>query len=356
MKKLYQQFNELNIDIEVEPMHVDEVERKRIKNAVLMKKKKSSLAGKLSTSVILAASVAIISITLNMTNPVLAAKLPIIGNIFELFQKENKAYVFDEYNEYSTEIGTTKESSGIEITITNAVYDKESVTIAYTMKSEVDLGEKPYLDGPSLIEELDYGYIQGGLITEKIGDKEYAGLYITDLMSGVKPEKIHFRWDGNAVHSDKLKKPIEGDWSFAFTLDALESKERRLKNYHSQDGGMETVLYKMVSTPISTTFYFTEKVDEHLDQWKEENWETVMFRYQVKDNLGNEYNVLPNGGYGDSKFYMNSRITTSTIDKKASFLTITPVVEIFRIVNDDGVMELVKEPYPIEPIKLDLKK
>ena len=41
MKELYREFNELNIEIEMEPRHVDEVERKRIKNAVLMKKKKS---------------------------------------------------------------------------------------------------------------------------------------------------------------------------------------------------------------------------------------------------------------------------------------------------------------------------
>jgi hypothetical protein len=62
--------------------------------------------------------------------------LPIIGNIFEFFSNESKSYVFDEYNQYSTEIGTTKESNGVEITITNAVYDGESVTIAYTMRSE----------------------------------------------------------------------------------------------------------------------------------------------------------------------------------------------------------------------------
>jgi hypothetical protein len=193
-------------------------------------------------------------------------------------------------------------------------------------------------------------------MTEKINNREYAGLFIIDLMTGVQPEKIHVRWDGNSVQSDILDEPIVGDWSFSITLEALESREKKLKNHFSQDKGMEVILKKMVSTPISTTFYFTSKVDGELKQWKEENWEIVNFSYLVKDDLGHEYNVLPNGGgYGDSKFYVNSRITIGKVNKEASTLIITPVVYELKKTDDHGVLELVREPYPLEPIKVSLK-
>lgn len=40
MKKLYKQFNDLNLDINIEPMEVSTVEKERVKRNVMMVKKK----------------------------------------------------------------------------------------------------------------------------------------------------------------------------------------------------------------------------------------------------------------------------------------------------------------------------
>ena len=84
------------------------------------------------------------SITLSFAFPTIAAKLPIMGDIFGLFSNDEE-YVFEKYNTYSTDIGITKESNGISLTLTDAVYDGENITIAYTLKSEHDLGDRPVL-------------------------------------------------------------------------------------------------------------------------------------------------------------------------------------------------------------------
>ncbi|MEH7387955.1 DUF4179 domain-containing protein [Bacillus sp. JJ1521] len=357
MKKLYRQFNELKTDFEISPMNVDDLEKKRIKNAVLMKKKENKSIGKLSSAILIASSITIIGITtLTMTNPVIATKLPIIGDIFERFNNDDKEFVFDEYEQYSTKIGTSIESNGVEITITDAVYDGESVTIVYKMESEEDLGEEPFLEGQYFIKGYEKGHIPGRLMTERISDKEYAGLFIIYLMNGEQPDKIDVQWDGDAVRSEKLEKPLAGDWAFEFTLEAITSNEKKFKNHISQDEGIYVSLTQMVTTPISTTFYFRTEVDEHLKQLKEEKWEVVIFDYLVTDDVGNEYNVLPNGGYGDSPFRLNDRIITKTIEKEASYLTITPVVKIYKNANENRELELVREPYSLEPIKVDLKK
>ena len=159
LKKLFQQFNNLNIDTDLQPMEVSDFEKEKVKRTVMRGKRKNHLPRNLSVA---AAFLVASSITLSVAFPTFAAKLPIVGNIFELFN-DNERYVFEKYDTHATDIGVTKESNGISVTVTDAVYDGENITIAYTMESEKDLGERPVLEGILDAEEFhnmykDYGY------------------------------------------------------------------------------------------------------------------------------------------------------------------------------------------------------
>ena len=180
-------------------MEVSDLEKKKVIRNVIRGQKKNHFPRNLSAAVaILVCS----SIALGIANPTFAAKLPIVGSIFELFNND-ETYVFEDFDKHATEIGITKESNGISVTVTDAVYDGENITIAYTMESEMDLGDSPVLEGKLDAEEFqdrykDYGYFPKHS-TKKISDNEYAGLFIFQLIDGPKPDVVHVTWDGDNV-------------------------------------------------------------------------------------------------------------------------------------------------------------
>lgn len=344
-------------------MEVSELEMERVKRTVLRGKKKNHLPKSLSVA---AAFLVASSITLTLAFPTFAAKLPIVGNIFELFNDDEK-YVFEKYDTHSTDIGVTKKSNGISITVTDAVYDGENITIAYTLESDKDLGERPVLEGKLDAEEFhnmykDYGFFPK-YITKKISEHEYAGLFIYQLIKGPKPDEIHVTWDGDSVlNLANINHIFPGDWSFQLTLNKLEGETQQLSQagIHSESNGVDVTLIKMTETPVSTTLYFSELVDERLVAMEDNEWRGVAIEYLVTDDLGNEYNAIHYEDIGHSTDFQqsrrnNPRLTTTLFHKEAASVTITPIINIYKMKNSEGWLELVQEPYPIESMQLNLK-
>lgn len=350
------------------PMNVNELEKARIKKNVLKSKKKNHLSRNLSVAAsLLVAS----SISLSIAFPTFAAKLPIIGNIFEFFNEDDR-YVFENYSNYSTEIGVSKESNGINITLTDAVYDGESITIAYTMESEKDLGERPVLKGDLIVEEFNGAYEQKGFfkhdLTEKINENEYAGLYVFELIDGPKPSEINVSWEGDSViNLNNANQAISGEWSYQFALHALESETEDIidSGYKSEDNGVEISLTKMAETPISTTLYLTEIVDERAIAKEDDEFRGVLIEYSVVDDLGNKQNFIHYRNTGHSTDFepghvSHPRLTMNAFDDRATSITITPTVHVYTVKNPDsngsGPLELVMTPYEIESIVYPLNK
>lgn len=355
MNKLYKQFNRLNFDMDIEPMEVNDLEKERIKQTVL-EQKKTRLSKTLSVSLVAIVTMIALSITVSLTNPALAAKLPIIGNIFELF-KEDKDYIFDEYSNHATGIGTTQESNGITITITDAVYDTESITISYTMKSNKPLGDKAFLDGSFIAEEYKKSFTPGSTLIEKINDNEYAVVDITYLMNGKRHDQVNVKWIGESIRrvkNEKEQDPIEGKWHFEFTLDALEAETREFKGLTTKGEWINVTLRKMTTTPVATNFYLSIRLDKDLPQWEGE-WETAFVDYLVSDDLGNEYNVMYNSGFGESRFLLLERFSTTVLHEEAASITITPVVFLYKLVGGND-LELVEEPFELESFEVKLDK
>jgi hypothetical protein len=370
MKKVYKQFNRLRIETELEPMEVNELEMARIKQRVLKKRKRKQIpkiAGA-AAGIILA-----VNITAGMAFPAYAEKIPFLASVFERFNDDNK-YVFKGYEEFATDIGVTKESNGISITVTDAVYDGENVTIAYTMKSEKELGTRPGLEGSFIIEELEKRYENGGYSTrhlaEKVSEHEYAGLFVYQLVKGSKPEEVHARWNGESVIDfDYVYTQYKGDWDFQFHLKKLESKTTKLadEGLLLREDGFEVNMSKMVTTPVSTTLYITERVLQDQFEAPIDDWHGIDVEYKVVDNLGNEYNTIIDHGLSSVQKELNNlsqtRLMMNAVHKDATSLTVTPYISVLKLgtprATEKGSstpLEVVGEPYMIGPIEVPLSE
>ena len=357
MKKIYHQFNHLNIDVDLEPMEVSAFEKEKIKRTVLKTKKKKHITRNIVAAVIF---LAVSSVTVGSTFPAFAANIPIIGNVFKLFIHHEK-YVFDHYDTYSTNIGMSKESNGVEVTVTDAVYDGENITIAYTITSETDLGERPILEGDLIADELKNRYRDGGYdvnyIVQKISNHEYAVLFVYELIRGTKPDKVHITLEGDQIIDlNNVNNSVQGSWSFAFALNKLESIDEKLNkaNLTTQINGIRVSAAKLTKTPISTAFYLTE---EAALTEEDGEWRGLRIDYTISDNLGNKYNSIHYKGTGHSTDFEgranHPRITIKNVDERATSVIITPIVNVYKM-NDHrtGELKQVNKPYEMNPIKV----
>ena len=366
MKNLYKQFDKLKMDTDLQPIDVNELEKARIKQHVLRNKKKNYMPKIASVAV---AVVAASCITFGVAFPTLAAKLPIVGNLFESFV-DDKSYVFDEFADYASDVGVTKESNGIQVTVTDAVYDGENITIAYTMTSDQDLGERPILEGKLSAEEFGDSYEHFGYfpnyLTKKISDTEYAGLFVYQLIEGPKPDEIHLSWDGDSIiNLVNTNNATHGDWSFQMTLQALEGKTTELDELSMSTAveGIDINVFKMTATPISTSIYLSEIVDIPTVTLEEDEWRGITFDYAVFDNLGNEYKTIHYKDIGHSPDFKNAtsnaRLTTTLFHADATSISIVPTVNIYKQgeqVGKDFILELATEPQKLEAIQIPLNK
>jgi len=362
MKKLYKQFNDLNLDINMEPMEVSRLEKERIKRNVMKVKKKKHF---IRNFIVAATFFIAFSMTLGYTFPTFAANLPFIGSIFELFIDDER-YVFNNYNHYSTNVEMSQESNGVEVTVTDAVYDGENITIAYTIKSEKDLGERPVLfreNRELTAEEFGNRYQYSGFSTnylvQKISNNEYAVLYIFELIRGSKPEEVHITFQGNQiVDLNNGNNSVAGDWAFEFILEKLESETQRVEKdrMKTEGEGIKIEAFKITKTPISTAFYLSEEV---LIANENDAWRGVLIDYIVSDNLGNNYNVIHFRGTSHNTDFEGRgnfpRIVANNFDEQATSVMITPVVGVYKIKDSSGALEPIKEPYTLKPIVVPIK-
>ncbi|MDF2066650.1 DUF4179 domain-containing protein [Bacillus sp. Cr_A10] len=371
---IFKELNDVRLDVsEFEEIPLSTMERKRIQKRIYNKiSTKTKMKKKKNYFLLAVASFIVISsFTFILTFPALAAKVPIISNIFELLIHDEN-YVFEEYDKHSTDIGITQESNGINITTTNAVYDGENITIAYTIKSEQDLGERPVLEGKIIVDEFgdrykDNGYFEN-YIVEKINDHEYAVIYIYQLLDGSKPDTLHVTWSGDTVlNLNNVRQATLGSWSFQFSLDMLDNKTRKFatSEFSTEEEGIEVELTKITQTPISSTIYLSELVDERVVSQEEEEMRSASIEYLISDNLGKEYKYVHYRDTGhstdfDANHRSYPRITTNVFDDAATTLTITPIINVMKVANPDsngdGPLVPVMEPYTIESIQVPINK
>ncbi|MBP1992148.1 DUF4179 domain-containing protein [Paenibacillus eucommiae] len=124
-------------------------------------------------------------------------------------------------------INMTKESNGIKVTVTEAIFDGETVSLTYSLESKQDLGDAPYL---------------------------------------------HAFLD------------IKGDWSFSFALKATKRNTQSIDLSAEYDGVLVHI-GKVSVTLMSVIVYYDQMVTEKVRN----KWERVDVELEIKDDFGNNY-------------------------------------------------------------------
>ncbi|MGE0994591.1 DUF4179 domain-containing protein, partial [Bacillus sp. GMa5/2] len=228
MKDIYELLNDIDIDEkELEEIEASEIEKEKVKRNVKQsirtkKKMKSWKKGVAAASILVGLSVA----TLGIGFPTYAGGLPIVGDIFR-FLDNGRTGLYENYKEFSTELNMTRESNGIKITLNDAVFNGRTVTITYSIESDKDLGENP-----NVIEFLQIAGFNGTTGSSKItkvDDKKYVGMSTATDVDGIKMDAANVKWEIDKIETVDGTQSIKGNWNFALSLNAMDSKEVKLK-------------------------------------------------------------------------------------------------------------------------------
>ncbi|WIY62787.1 DUF4179 domain-containing protein [Bacillus arachidis] len=322
MKDIYELLNDVDIDEkDLEEMKVYEFEKEKVKRnlkQVIHKKKKTRNWKKsvAAASVLVGLSVA----TLGIGFPTYAGGLPIVGDIFR-FLDNGRTGLYENYKEFSTELNMTRENNGIKITINDVISDGRSVSITYSMESEQDLGDDPIILGG--LEIMEAGGGTGSSQISKVADKKYVGMATTTHHSSNKKDKINLRWNIDKIEIPDKKKEIKGNWNFALTVKAMDSKEKTISG-SSEKEGVKVNMEKVAVSPISFILYYNQEVSKNTRK----EWDAVDVELEVKDDLGNHYSGEGNGGSGKDSYNIHWSDTFQKLNENATKLIITPRVNL----------------------------
>ena len=330
MKDLYKLLNELDMDeTEFQEIEVSEAERARVKQKLKQSLHRKKPKRRFQKGTI-AAAAALALATAGYAFPSAASQIPVIGDIFSFLNKDQPG-LYKEYKQYSEQLNMTETSNGISITINDVVYDGETVAVTYSIESEKELGEHIHLWDSLSIKGSGGG--GGSLQIEQVDKQHYVGISTINSIEEIRDKSVSVDWEIESIMMEQSGKEIEGDWQFAFQVDAQESKTTVInQNLHQQ--GIGVTIDKIRITPLSFIVYFSQKVDRHVA----DRWHMVDVDIDIRDDLGNVYEGQSNGGSGSADgFAMNWSKTFEKLDPNAKRLIVTPRVYMSDGANSGGV-------------------
>ncbi|WP_144507447.1 DUF4179 domain-containing protein [Bacillus thuringiensis] len=324
MKDIYELLNDIDIDEkELEEIEASEIEKEKVKRNVKQsirtkKKMKSWKKGVAAASILVGVSVAMLGIGF----PTYAGGLPIVGDIFR-FLDNGRTGLYENYKEFSTELNMTRESNGVKVTINDAVFDGRTITITYSIESDKDLGEKPNIFGYPQVMGFNGG--GGSSQVTKVGEKKYVGMITMSGNSSKRLDVANVWWNMEEIELDYKGNSIKGNWNFALSLKAMESKEVKV-NGVSENELIKVNIDKMEVTPMSFIVFFNQEESKVLRSI----WDSADVELKIKDDLGNKYAGEGNGGTSTVAEPHKSSwsATFQKLNKNATKLIVTPHVNL----------------------------
>lgn len=332
---------ELDID-SLELEEVTELEKKRVKQHVLQKREKKHIWRNIAVASVMLIG---ISTAAGYAYPSLASQVPFMDDVIQYFSNDE---TYKEFGEFSTDIGLAETSNGVTVMIDNAVYDGTNITVSYAIETDKDFGEDIHSGGHWFDIAGAIGSGGSSKIT-KISDTRYVGLstITPSFKGGNYPEKVEITWEPQTLYSTSNDVEVDGDWSFAFSLNRLEG-DVQLVNETVEKKDVNFTLKSVEFTEVSTVMAYEQVVSDSLL----EQWPNVSPVFKVKDDLGHIY-LEGTGGGGfseDNGKTLEGTTEFGTIQEGASQLIIEPV-EIASLMSGKGHTEI-----ELEPIIIDLKK
>ncbi|EEM90410.1 ECF-type sigma factor negative effector [Bacillus thuringiensis serovar pulsiensis BGSC 4CC1] len=293
--------------------------KRNVKQSIRTKKKmKSWKKGVAAASILVGVSVAMLGIGF----PTYAGGLPIVGDIFR-FLDNGRTGLYENYKEFSTELNMTRESNGVKVTINDAVFDGRTITITYSIESDKDLGEKPNIFGYPQVMGFNGG--GGSSQVTKVGEKKYVGMTTMSSNSSKRLDVANVWWNMEEIELDYKGNSIKGNWNFALSLKAMESKEVKV-NGVSENELIKVNIDKMEVTPMSFIVFFNQEESKVLRSI----WDSADVELEIKDDLGNKYAGEGNGGTSTVAEPHKSSwsATFQKLNKNATKLIVTPQVNL----------------------------
>lgn len=328
---------QLDVD-QIEPVEVTPFEKARIKKQLLGTSIRSFKWRPLAASAIAAIGVTTV---LGFSFPTVAAQIPFMSHVMAYFQDTNT----EGYETYSTDIGLSQSSGGIEILVDKAVYDGTNVTIAFAINAE-EAGQTigvTTLQGTS-IDGADG--LSGSTELMRLGNDQYAGLAIIapDFERGT-PEHVQVNWEPVLLTADSAS--IEGDWSFEIALERIMG-DVQLLNQVVKNDDVAFTLQSLERTPVSTVIEYEQVASTELL----ENWEFVTPSFRVSDDLGNVYldEESGSGVASEEGALFTGSSSFGAIDEQATELIIVPLIQA-SAGSGKG-----REVMELEPIRVALSK
>ncbi len=182
--------NKSNIDENIKvPPQLNDYILKGFEKGVSDKKK--DLKYKRMTAVKRTAIASVLGIALiGITNPAMASKIPLVGNVFNEIEKNIRFP--GNYSQYATSVNETVKSKGISATISEVLCDGQSLYVTYEIESDKSI--KNMVQGNQLMLEDEYNITSfsnkeliqnnmGGLEGKLVDDYTFIGVRKFDLLS-----------------------------------------------------------------------------------------------------------------------------------------------------------------------------
>lgn len=262
MKNIYKILNDVNIDFsDIEDMEVNDFERKKGKkkllNSISKKKKNRRIVAAASMFVFIAASTVVIS------NPTLAANIPIVG---ELMQK-NFVDINKNYEDYLNVIGKTQNIDGVEVTFENVIADKNLFFVSFLIKDNNSaIDDNRGIFGPMNIK-INGKLINtsGGGQSEKVDNNTVRVLRTFNWNYERLPEKLNVELEmslPNLINSEK-------EFKAKFSMDTKQIEEKTYTKKINKDfilNGIKCRIEEITISPLVTNIkYYAETEDDKFE-------------------------------------------------------------------------------------------
>lgn len=334
-----QELEWLDLDIdEMEPKPLSSEQKNAIKKHVLSN---SNRKKRFHMRYLAVAVIGVSVITASFMTPAIASQFSFIQSILGYFEDDPLP---DSYVDFATVVDQVQSSNGIDVMIEDAVYDGTNVILTYAIQTERELGDNPRSDGYLQVDKANA--IGGSGSIRKINETTYVGIEkLTPYFTGENPEEILIQWQPNSFVNSQMKTQFDGDWKFEFTLERL-STDIQLLNQAVEQDGITLVMKSLEQSDMTAVIAYESYVEEFiLQDWKFVSVEMV----EVKDNLGNVYEVEGNGGVSYENGAMSEWLATIySLDPEATSLTFTP--QVYYSIGYGEELEMKK----MKPMTIDL--
>lgn len=332
MKEIYKLLNDVQLDEkEFVELEVSDIEKAQMKNQLKQRMTKKEKRGSWWQQLAVASLFIGLSGTiLGFTFPAQAGSIPIVRDIFKLIDAD-RAALYENYKEFSTAIGLSDESKGIEITLNDAIYDGETMTVTMDIKSEKTLGDQPRFSHRASFKDVNGGSF--GLQIKKVDDFNYVGILTAGSFGQAPKDMANFKWKVDKILIEETNKVINGNWHFTFSVEATEQHTQAV-NQSTEQEGVKITVKQITKTPMSVIV----SIREQLAQQVSEQWDHISLEYSMMDDVGNIYEGEGLGGSGEAADpgVMNTGKRFEKIDERATKLTIVPHLSMLKASANPG--------------------